>query len=61
MATLMGKYKNDEWEAVDQTDPTSHVSEKDQMKAIEADYKDTFGSCWLWKWEIEIPAELVPA
>ena len=47
--TLMGKYKNQEWEEIDQTNPDSEHTEQEQQTYLKNEYQLAFGREWMFK------------
>jgi hypothetical protein len=50
MATLMGKYKNEEWKELDHTDEDSDCPIDEQKNYLAGEYKIALGQGWMFKW-----------
>ena len=59
MAILMAKFKNQDWQEVDKTNPDSDYTEEEQKAYLEGEYRSVFGPAYLFKWVEE--KELVMA
>tara|TARA_Y100000310_G_C20119647_1_gene550870 strand:- start:205 stop:381 length:177 start_codon:yes stop_codon:yes gene_type:complete len=51
MATLMGKYKNEEWKELDHTDEDSDFPIDEQKDYLKNEYQIALGQGWMFKWE----------
>ena len=53
MVTLKGKYKNNEWEVVDEITIDPDTPEKEQRAFFLSEYVADFGQGWMFKWDDE--------
>ena len=57
MSILMGKFKNQEWEEFDKTNPDSDYAEEEQQTYLLNEYKEISGQGWMFKWVEEEAVE----
>jgi hypothetical protein len=51
ISRIFGKYKNQEWQELDHTNPDSDYTLPEQQAHLEGEWKVAMGNAWLFKWQ----------